>query len=157
MRLPSSLSPPGLVPRTGVSFLERHMTKADRIRELAKQELSDREIAGIVAKEFGACAQSYVRTVARQRVNGMSESDRRYGTSAKGKSAARVSVERFIEQHGCWPGTMRRRNSPEARAKAYAASRAWVDNNLERRRKTARDSARRCYHRKKAEREATHA
>jgi hypothetical protein len=47
------------------------MTKADRIRQLAKHGVfTTGEIATIVAKEFGSCLSEYVRTCARQRVPG---------------------------------------------------------------------------------------
>ena len=47
------------------------MTKADRIRQLAKHEIfSTKEIADIVSREMGACCPEYVRICARQRIPG---------------------------------------------------------------------------------------
>jgi hypothetical protein len=47
------------------------MTKADRIRQLAAHEIfTTREIADIVAREYGSCGTSYVRVCSRQRVPG---------------------------------------------------------------------------------------
>lgn len=54
-------------------------TKADRIRQLAKHGIfTDAEIHALIVKEFGFCAESYIRVCARQRVNGQSKHDRRY-------------------------------------------------------------------------------
>lgn len=49
------------------------MTKSARIRALYAEGKSTREIADIVG-----CGTSYVRVCARQRINGLSESDIRY-------------------------------------------------------------------------------
>ena len=49
------------------------MTKSARIRALYAEGKSTREIADIVG-----CGMSYVRVCARQRINGLSESDIRY-------------------------------------------------------------------------------
>lgn len=55
------------------------MSKAERIRELAKQGMDDGRIASIVAREFGSCCRAYVRTCARQRIDGrQSKGDIRY-------------------------------------------------------------------------------
>ena len=63
------------------------MTKADRIRQLAKRKKTDAEILEIITREFGFCAPSYVRVCARQRVNGeQSINDKRYASSPHGRA-----------------------------------------------------------------------
>ena len=76
------------------------MTKADRIRQLAKRKKTDAEIVRIITREFGFCAPSYVRVCARQRVNGeQSISDLRYASSPHARALNNQrSHERYHKQ-----------------------------------------------------------
>jgi hypothetical protein len=127
------------------------MTKADRIRKLAKQGKSDAEIARIVAKEFGSCAQSYVRTCARQRVNGQSDADRRYENSQLGRQRDKRSREAFKAKYGCSRHGLQYRTDPEFRVRSLARSREWQRKNWERHLEQARECMRRLRRRRKAE------
>ena len=65
------------------------MTKTERIRDLYDGKRSPKEIAAIVAEEFGSCLVEYVRVVTRQRSGGLSGADRRYIESPLGREMRR--------------------------------------------------------------------
>ena len=68
--------------------------KADRIRTLYAAGLSVKDIAATVG-----CSTSYVRTAARQRIDGCaSAADRKYWTSPRGRDVKREKMRRYWQR-----------------------------------------------------------
>ena len=113
------------------------MTKAERIRQLAAHGIfSTKEIAGIVADEFGSCLPEYVRVCARQRVSGPSVADQRYD-------------EKYIGQYGVTQDGHRYRINPERRLRSIKSASRWQRENRDRYNAYERER----YARRKSERE----
>lgn len=74
------------------------MTKADRIRQLAKHEIfTVDEIVAIIVKEFGACHSNYARVVMYQRMDGECAAAKRYRERNREKCIA--SNKRWLKEN----------------------------------------------------------
>lgn len=108
---------------------ERPVSRADRIRQLAKRGRSDAEILQEIIKEFGSCSPSYIRTCARQRLeSGTSKHDRRYLSTPLGQAMRKRHLnnvrEAFNERHRILRATGDSDAANAASRKAYAEARA---------------------------------
>ena len=107
------------------------MTKAARIRELDDGTRTVKEIASIVAEEFGRCLEEYVRVAARQRANGVSDADRRYIASPHGQKIYRRHLTAVSAYLKTLDTTGNRVAARKAGRKAYAEVRKQGSTKLE--------------------------
>lgn len=107
------------------------MTKADFIRKLATQGFTDLQILVRARDKFGFCSPSYVRTCARQRINGSSEHDKRYQASSLGRIVSARKNIAATRRTSVLNATGDLEKANAAGRKAYAAARAEGKSVLE--------------------------